>query len=82
MLNLSTAELQNYHQAIEQADAHYVLMRQESYTYFTEQEQGERYVSRGSNGTAFSSVQGPPLQPTAGLGASLTFEQSSYLDIR
>ncbi|WP_339544869.1 hypothetical protein [Pseudomonas sp. RA_35y_Pfl2_P32] len=82
MLNLSTSELQNYHHAIEQADAHYVLMRKESYTYFTEQEQGERYVSHGSNGTAFSSVQGPALQPPAGLGASLTFEPSSYRDIR
>lgn len=82
MLNLTTADLQNHHNAISQADAHYVLMRQESYTYFTEQEQGERYVSHGSKGTAFSSVQGPPLQPTAGLGAKLTLEQSSYLDIR
>ena len=82
MLQLSTADLQKHHAAIEQAEADYVRMRKESYTYITEQEQGERYVSHGSKGTAFSTVQGPTLQPKAGLSASLVFEQSSYLDIR
>jgi len=81
MLQLSTADLQNHHDAIEQAEADYARMRKESYTYFTEQEQGERCVSHGSKVTAFSAVQDAALQPTAGLGASLAFEQSSYLDI-
>lgn len=81
-LNLSIPDLENYHNTLKSTDAQYMLMRKESYTYFTEQEQGERYVSHGSKGTAFSSIKGAGMQPAAGLGASLTFNESSYLEIR
>ena len=81
-LNLSNADLENYHNSLKNDEAKYLQLRKESYTYFTELDQGERYVSHGKDGTAFSRVQGGHMKPATGLSASLTLESSSYQEIR
>ena len=81
-LDLSKAELENHHNSLKNDDAKYLQMRKESYTYFTELDQGERYVTHGRDGTAFSKVQGGHMRPATGLSASLTLEASSYQEIR
>jgi hypothetical protein len=53
------------------AEAKYRLMHNYSYTYFTELEQGERYVSLGSKGVNFSAVKGAIYTPATGLTTSV-----------
>ncbi|RON45138.1 hypothetical protein BK666_17155 [Pseudomonas frederiksbergensis] len=81
-LNLSQAQLENYHNAIAAAEAKYVAMQKCSYTYFTDLDQGERYVSLGSKGVNFSAVKGAGYAPVAGLAAGLKMDEGSYQDIR
>lgn len=80
-LNLSAADLQNHHNAMVSAAAKYKAMEKCSYTYFTELDQGERYVSLGSNGVRFSAVKGTIYVPAAGLSNDL-LDVASYQHIR
>jgi hypothetical protein len=66
-LNLSEADLKNLLAGIARNEATYQQMHNLSYTYFTELDQGERYVSLGSDGMPFSAVKGSPFTPPAGL---------------
>ncbi len=76
-LNLSEADLNSLSKAIVADEATYRLMHQISYTYFTERDVGERYVSLGSKGVPFSTVKGAPFTPQSGLQTSLQ-EISAY----
>lgn len=81
-LNLTQADLENLHNAMASAEAKYVAMQKCSYTYFTDLDKGERYVSLGSKGVNFSAVKGAGYAPTAGLAAGLRMDKGSYQDIR
>jgi hypothetical protein len=70
-LNLTPADLQNLGKAMVDAEAKYRLMHNYSYTYFTELDQGERYVSLGSKGVNFSAVKGTVYAPATGLTTSV-----------
>ncbi|EJM71524.1 hypothetical protein PMI30_00203 [Pseudomonas sp. GM50] len=70
-LNLTHADLQNLGKAMVDAEAKYRLMHNYSYTYFTELDQGERYVSLGSKGVNFSTVKGTVYAPATGLTTSV-----------
>ena len=80
-LNLTQADLQNFTNAIARDEAKYKLMHNLSYTYFTELDKGERYVSLGSKGVAFSTVKGPIYKPATGLATSL-LDNSAYAHLR
>jgi hypothetical protein len=62
-LNLTHAALENLGKAMVDNEAKYRLMHNYSYTYFTELDQGERYVSLGSQGVNFSAVKGTIYTP-------------------
>jgi hypothetical protein len=70
-LNLTPADLGNLGKAMVDAEAKYRLMHNYSYTYFTELDQGERYVSLGSKGVNFSAVKGTIYTPATGLTTSV-----------
>ena len=80
-LNLSAADLQKHHNTMASAAAKYKAMEKCSYTYFTELDQGERYVSLGSNGVRFSAVKGTIYAPATGLSTDL-LDVASYQHIR
>ncbi|WP_327439706.1 hypothetical protein [Pseudomonas donghuensis] len=82
MLNLGERDLQAYHQVLARDDSKYQAMRTHSYTVLTESEKGERAVSLGSQGSGFSAVKGGTLMPPAGLAAPITWQASSYREIR
>lgn len=69
--NLTSTDLQNHHNAMASAAAKYKAMEKCSYTFFTELDQGERYVSLGSNGVKFSAVKGTIYAPATGLTTGL-----------
>ena len=81
ILNLSAADLQKHHNTMASAAAKYKAMEKYSYTYFTELDQGERYVSLGSNGVRFSAVKGTIYAPATGLSTNL-LDVASYQHIR
>ncbi|MGF6111861.1 hypothetical protein [Pseudomonas frederiksbergensis] len=81
-LNLTQADLENMHNTMASAEAKYVAMQKCSYTYFTDLDKGERYVSLGSKGVNFSAVKGTIYAPATGLAASLRMDKGSYQDIR
>ncbi|WP_447787911.1 MULTISPECIES: hypothetical protein [Pseudomonas] len=70
-LNLTQVDLENLGKAMVDDEAKYRLMHNYSYTYFTELDQGERYVSLGSNGVNFSAVKGAIYAPATGLTTSV-----------
>ncbi|KNH30310.1 hypothetical protein ACS77_00390 [Pseudomonas syringae] len=70
-LNLTHADLENLGKAMVDNEAMYQLMHNYSYTYFTELDQGERYVSLGSQGVNFSAVKGTIYTPATGLTTSV-----------
>ncbi|MGX1183230.1 hypothetical protein AB7M29_000909 [Pseudomonas sp. F-14 TE3623] len=70
-LNLTHADLENLGKAMVDNEAMYQLMHKYSYTYFTELDQGERYVSLGSQGVNFSAVKGTIYTPATGLTTSV-----------
>ncbi|RON25686.1 hypothetical protein [Pseudomonas lini] len=70
-LNLTHADLENLGKAMVDNEAMYQLMHNYSYTYFTELDQGERYVSLGSQGVNFSAVKGAIYTPATGLTTSV-----------
>lgn len=70
-LNLTDADLRNHSEAIVKDAAKYKAMEKYSYTYFTELDQGERYVSLGSKGVPFSAVKGSIYAPASGLTTSV-----------
>lgn len=70
-LNLTQADLDNLRKTMVNDEAKYRLMHKYSYTYFTELDQGERYVSLGSNGVNFSAVKGTIYTPATGLTTSV-----------
>lgn len=80
-LNLSQADLENLHNVMASAEAKYVAMHRCSYTYFTDLDKGERYVSLGSKGVNFSAVKGAGYTPATGLASSLKMDKGSYRDI-
>ncbi|RON17507.1 hypothetical protein BK660_22910 [Pseudomonas brassicacearum] len=80
-LNLTVADLQIHHNAMTRDAAKYKAMEKFSYTYFTELDQGERYVSLGSNGVKFSAVKGTIYAPATGLSTGLA-DVDSYRHIR
>ncbi|GLK88055.1 hypothetical protein [Pseudomonas turukhanskensis] len=71
-LNLSEDELNSLAKGIVADEPRYELMHKISYTYFTELDGGERYVSLGSKGVPFSSVKGAPYLPATGLATPLS----------
>lgn len=80
-LNLTQADLQTKHNAMTRAAAQYKAMEKQSYTYFTELDQGERYVSLGSKGVMFSAVKGTIYAPATGLSTGLG-DVAAYQHIR
>ncbi|UVK91026.1 hypothetical protein LOY52_01350 [Pseudomonas sp. B21-051] len=80
-LNLTQADLENLTNGIARDEAKYKLMHKHSYTYFTELDQGERYVSLGSKGVPFTSVKGEIYKPATGLATSL-LDISAYQHLR
>lgn len=70
-LNLTPIDLGNLGKAMVDAEAKYRLMHNYSYTYFTELDQGERYVSLGSQGINFSAVKGTIYTPVTGLSTNV-----------
>lgn len=80
-LNLSEADLLRLTGAIASDEARYKLMHKVSYTYFTELDQGERYVSLGSKGVPFSAVKGSIYTPATGLMTSV-LELAAYKHLR
>ncbi|MNJ42961.1 hypothetical protein D3C77_379450 [compost metagenome] len=81
-LNLSDGELQAYHRAMSRDDDEYQNMRDYSYTVLTEAQEGERCVSLGDKGTAFSKVAGGMFQPDSGLAAAVKWDAQAYKAIR
>ncbi|MFJ2282581.1 hypothetical protein ACIOUG_15725 [Pseudomonas sp. NPDC087803] len=80
-LNLSDATLKNFGDAMARDAAKYKAMEKCSYTWFTELDQGERYVSLGSKGVPFSSVKGGIYAPDSGLTTSV-LDLAAYRHIR
>ncbi|MDT9675623.1 hypothetical protein F6R97_13635 [Pseudomonas sp. JV414] len=80
-LNLTHADLENLGKAMVDNEAKYRLMHKYSYTYFSELDQGERYVSLGSQGVNFSAVKGAIYAPATGLTTSV-LDVDSYQHIR
>lgn len=80
-LDLTQADLENLTNGIVRDEAKFKLMHKYSYTYFTELDQGERYVSLGSKGVPFSSVKGEIYKPATGLATSL-LDISAYQHLR
>ncbi|WP_332765665.1 hypothetical protein [Pseudomonas koreensis] len=80
-LNLSETDLLRLTGAIASDEARYKLMHKVSYTYFTELDQGERYVSLGSKGVPFSAVKGSIYTPATGLTTSV-LELAAYKHLR
>lgn len=70
-LNLTQTDLQNLTNNIVRDEARYKRMHNISYTYSTELDKGERYVSLGSKGVPFSAVKGPICNPATGLTTSV-----------
>jgi hypothetical protein len=70
-LNLSDADLRRFTGAIISNEARYKKMHNQSYTWFTELDKGERSVSLGSKGVPFSAVKGTIYRPATGLTTSL-----------
>ncbi|MBB3241478.1 hypothetical protein FHW68_003004 [Pseudomonas sp. Tn43] len=70
-LNLTPIDLGNLGKAMVDAEAKYRLMHNYSYIYFTELDQGERYVSLGSQGINFSAVKGTIYTPVTGLSTNV-----------
>ena len=80
-LNLTDADLNLLTGNITRHEALYKLMHEQSYTYFTELDKGERSVSLGSKGVPFSTVKGTIYQPATGLSTSL-LDISAYGHLR
>ncbi|WP_236187813.1 hypothetical protein [Pseudomonas paraglycinae] len=80
-LNLTDADLRNHAATIVNAAAKYKAMEKCSYTWFTELDQGERYVSLGSKGVPFSTVKGTIYSPATGLTTSV-LDVEGYRAIR
>lgn len=70
-LNLTPTDLQNLTKGIVRDEARYKRMHNISYTYITELDKGERYVSLGGKGVPFSAVKGPIYAPATGLTTSV-----------
>ncbi len=66
-LNLTEYELADLAKRIVEDEEKYRAMHRVSYTYFTELDQGERYVSVGSKGVPFSLVKDAAYIPPGGL---------------
>ncbi|WP_025110977.1 hypothetical protein [Pseudomonas sp. H1h] len=80
-LNLTDASLKQCADAMVKDAAKYKAMEKSSYTWFTELDQGERYVSLGSKGVPFSSVKGAIYAPDTGLTTSV-LDLAAYRHIR
>lgn len=80
-LNLTDANLKDFGDAMVKDAAKYKVMEKCSYTWFTELDQGERYVSLGSKGVPFSSVKGGIYAPDTGLATSV-LDLAAYRHIR
>jgi hypothetical protein len=80
-LNLSDADLKTLTANVVRDEAKYKLMHKLSYTYFTELDKGERYVSLGSKGVPFSTVKGAIYSPATGLATSV-LDISAYAHLR
>ncbi|MCW2268084.1 hypothetical protein D3C77_26030 [compost metagenome] len=81
-LNLSDSKLQAYHHAMARDDDEYQNMRDYSYTVLYASREGERCVSLGDEGTAFSRVTGAMFQPDSGLAAPVRWDSNAYKAIR
>jgi hypothetical protein len=80
-LNLTDADLKICGDTMVKDAAKYKAMEKCSYTWFTELDQGERYVSLGSKGVPFSSVKGGIYAPDTGLATSV-LDLAAYRYIR
>ncbi|PTT26642.1 hypothetical protein [Pseudomonas sp. HMWF021] len=80
-LDLSDATLKNFGDTMVRDAAKYKAMEKCSYTWFTELDQGERYVSLGSKGVPFSTVKGGVYAPDTGLTTSV-LDLTAYRHIR
>lgn len=70
-LELTDADLLSLSAKMVEDATHYKAMEKHSYTYFTERDEGERYVSLGTKGVKFTTVQGPIYTPATGLATSV-----------
>jgi hypothetical protein len=76
-LNLDGIQLLELHQSIQRNAAVFSQMRNTVYTV-SENDQGERYVSRASTGMPFSAVHGVPFTPESGLVSEYLTNQAIY----
>lgn len=76
-LKLSAGQLLEYADAIAKSDADYLSMRSHVYTTSTSTD-GERSVSLGDKGKAYSAISGEPFSPSSGLSSNW-FETYSAL---
>lgn len=76
-LNLDGIQLLELHQSIHRNAAVFSQMRNTVYTV-SENDQGERYVSRASTGMPFSAVHGVPFTPESGLVSEYLTNQAIY----
>ena len=76
-LNLDGLQLLELHQANQRNAGQFAQMQKTVYTV-SENDQGERYVSLGSTGKPFSSVQGARFSPASGLASDYLTNQAIY----
>ncbi|NDK97906.1 hypothetical protein [Photorhabdus bodei] len=79
-LNLNNERLLGLHEAVEKNEGLYTKLHKESYVVITEDNKGERNVTRGHSrhGTNFSSIKGSPFSPTSGLTANFLKDKTIY----
>lgn len=77
-LNISDADLYEFHHKMEHDKKAYDVMSNTSYTMLTESINGERLVSHGINGVNFSSLHGDEFTPKSGLHSNYLNDKSIY----
>lgn len=80
-LDLSEDDISSLLNTIDDGYADYVEMRNTVYT-FAENDNGDRRVSFGSQGTRYSAISGPQYTPNSGLSVNEVLSPNTYPDIR
>ncbi|MBC3413026.1 hypothetical protein HU720_17180 [Pseudomonas sp. SWRI51] len=70
-LKLDQELLDGWYVKVAEDDAQYLAMRKHSYTVFTEEKDGQRWVYHGDQAVAYDTVNGEPFNPSEGLNLKL-----------